>query len=151
VTTESDQHDSLKGDEVKRVLQPTLKGAFTMSVTYGPSTALITCSGPASVSELCGTVWFGSEIARRTKLPNFLFDFQAIKFQGTDEDREELGLIAASLLAEADRIAVVLSPSENYGTGERVAREAGLKLCNFENFQEAVNWLDGDQDDQPDS
>jgi hypothetical protein len=126
---------------VDPIPQPAQKGIFTLSVAYGASTVLITCSGKATLSELCGAVWFGSEIARRTMLPDFLFDFRTIRFHGTDEDREELGLFAASLLGEVDRVAVVLSPAENFGTGERVAREAGLKLCNFEDFQQAVDWL----------
>lgn len=124
---------------MERALQPA--AVFSLSVKYAPATALITCAGPATVVELCSAVWFGSEISRRTRHPHFLFDFRAIKFNGTDEDREELGLFAASLLNQVDRIAVVLSPSENFGTGERVAREAGLGLCNFEDVDEAIDWL----------
>src|SRR5688572_19898405 len=63
------------------------KGMFTVSVEYGPSMVLIACSGPATVTEICGALWFGGEIARRDKRPRFLFDLLAVEFDGTDEDR----------------------------------------------------------------
>ena len=118
------------------------RGMFAVSVEYGPTMALIACTGPATVAEICSALWFGGEIARRAERPKFLFDLLAVDFDGTDEDREEIGLVAASLLAGVDRIAVVLPATENTGVGERFARECGLKLCNFENLQAAMDWLD---------
>ncbi|TFZ05503.1 hypothetical protein EZ313_02190 [Ramlibacter henchirensis] len=114
---------------------------FTVSVEYGPSMVLIACSGPATATEICSALWFGGEIARRAKRPQFLFDLLAVDFEGTDGDREEIGLVAASLLGRVDRVAVVLSAAQNTGVGERFARESGLKLCNFESLAPAIDWL----------
>jgi hypothetical protein len=117
------------------------KGMFTVSVAYGPSMALVACSGPATATEICGAVAMSAEVARRTARPRFLFDFLAVDFKGTDQDRKEMGKTAASLLAGLDRIAVVLTSAQNTGVGERAANEAGAVLCNFENLTEAMDWL----------
>jgi hypothetical protein len=117
------------------------KGMFTVSVAYGPSMALVACSGPATATEICGAVAFGAEVARRTERPRFLFDLLAVDFHGTDQDRKDMGRTAAALLGGLDRIAVVLTASQNNGVGERAANEAGAVLCNFENLTEAMDWL----------
>lgn len=121
--------------------QQTSRGMFTVSVEYGPSMALIACSGPATVTEICSALWFGAEIARRAARPRFLFDLLAVDFHGSDQDREEIGLVAASLLGQVDRIAVVLSAAQNTGVGERFARRGGVELCNFESLAPAIDWL----------
>jgi hypothetical protein len=118
-----------------------LPGMFTVSVNYGPSMVLIACSGPATVREICGALMLGSELARRAKRPRFLFDLLAVDFAGDDADREEMGRVAATLLGEVERTAVVLSAAQNTGVGARVAREAGLELCNFESLPAAIEWL----------
>jgi len=117
------------------------KGMFTVSVGYGPTLALITCSGQATVTEICSSLWFGGEVARRSRRPRFLFDLLGVDFQGTDQDRQEIGLVAASLLADVERIAVVLRADQNTGVGERFARECGLQLRNFESLAPAIDWL----------
>jgi hypothetical protein len=114
---------------------------FTVSVDYGPSFVLIACAGPATVAEICGALAFGAEIARREGRLRFLFDLLAVDFDGTAEDRKEMGLFAASLLGQITRIAVVLTSAANTGEGERSAREAGLELRNFTSLFEAIEWM----------
>ena len=117
------------------------KGMFTVSVAYGPKMVLIACSGPATVTEICSALTLGAEVARRTERPRLLFDLLAVDFHGTDQDRKEMGTVAASLLKSLDRVAVVLTAAQNTGVGERAAHEAGLVLCNFETLDEAIGWL----------
>ena len=114
---------------------------FTVSVDYGPSFVLVACAGPATVTEICGALAFGAEIARREGRLQFLFDLLAVEFDGTPEDRREMGLFAASLLGQVKRMAVVLTAGANTGEGARSAREAGLDLCNFTSLPEAMEWM----------
>ncbi len=117
------------------------RGMFIVSVAYGPSMVLITCTGHATAMEICSAVLFGGEIARRSKRPQFLFDLLAVTFEGDDEDRREMGRTAASQLVGVDRIAVVLPAASNTGVGERLARGEGLELRNFGRLDAAIAWL----------
>lgn len=119
------------------------KGMFNASVAYGPSMVLIACSGPATVVEICSALSFGGEIARRARRPWFLFDLLAVEFDGTPQDREEIGRVAAGFLRGVDRIAVVLTAATNTGDGERTARQCGLDVRNFETLTGAIGWLTG--------
>lgn len=116
-------------------------GMFTASVSYGPSMVLIACSGPATVVEICSALAFGAEVSRRAKRPLFLFDLLTVEFQGTDEDRREMGSAAARLLREVERVAVVLPRDQNTQVGARQAQREGLHICNFENLEGALEWL----------
>ncbi|MEJ6022056.1 Bug family tripartite tricarboxylate transporter substrate binding protein [Ramlibacter sp. PS4R-6] len=117
------------------------KGLFAVSVSYGPSMVLIACSGPATVLEICGALTFGAEVSRRSMRPLFLFDLLAVDFDGTDADRVEMGHVAAGLLHAVDRIAVVLKEEQNTHLGERQAQQEGLRIRNFENLPDAIEWL----------
>jgi hypothetical protein len=116
-------------------------GMFTASVSYGPSMVLIACSGPATVVEICSALAFGAEVSRRVKRPLFLFDLLTVEFQGTEEDRLEMGSAAARLLQGVERVAVVLRPEQNTHVGERQAQREGLDICNFESLAGAIEWL----------
>ena len=114
---------------------------FTVSVDYSPSFVLVACAGPATVAEICGALAFGAEIARREGRLQFLFDLLAVDFDGTPEERREMGLFAASLLGQVKQMAVVLTEAANTREGERSAREAGLDLRNFTSLPEAMEWM----------
>jgi hypothetical protein len=123
-------------------MHTTINGMFTSSVSYGPATVFVTCVGPATVVEICGTLALGGEIARRSQCHKFLFDLLAVEFTGTDDEREEMGRFAAtSLGGVVDRIAVVLPTAQNNGVGVRVAQRAGLEIRNFGGLSEAMEWL----------
>jgi hypothetical protein len=116
-------------------------GMFSVSAEYVPTTALITCSGPAGRIEICAALAFGGEIARLAGHVHFLFDLLAVDFEGSTEERLAMGRYAATQLAGVERVAVVLTPEVHTGEGEQAARVSGIDLRNFHSLQDGLDWL----------
>ncbi|MEZ0309666.1 MAG: hypothetical protein ACAH21_17215 [Ramlibacter sp.] len=117
------------------------RGMFAASVEYGPSFVLIACSGPATAAEICGALAFGAEIARRDGRTLFLFDLLAVDFEGTAQERQEMGRYAAAVMGTVRRLSVAVSPANLTHEAEHAARKAGLDICSFTSLPEAIEWL----------
>lgn len=116
-------------------------GMFTVSVVYAPKSTLIACTGRAGQGEIGATLAFGGELARRRGHTGFVIDLLAMEFEGTQQEKEELGRYGAAQLAGIERVAVVLAPANDSGVGARAARSEGLQLRTFQHVEQALVWL----------
>jgi hypothetical protein len=112
---------------------------FTLSVQYGATVALVTCSGRATTTELYGTLCFGGEMARHSHR-RILFDLVALDFAGPAVDPREVAMVAERLSKEVLRVAMVLPPELCDLNIDRLTMAAGKVRC-FDQLSDAFGWL----------
>ena len=116
---------------------------FNVSVHHGVSYLVLVLSGIADAADLEGAIAFGAQIARRHAYLRLLLDFMAVEFDGSDDDRTEVGQFAAGALAMLERVSVAVSEWQYNGTMEEVARSAGLNVKAFTSLEPAIEWASG--------
>lgn len=114
---------------------------FNVGIREYSTHVLVTASGHASLSDLCGMADFAATVARLKGHKRALFDLMAVQPELSFSEHLTFGLHFAAALKQLERVASAVSPQERRGTSEKAAQKQGLAFRTFTSLDEAEDWL----------
>jgi hypothetical protein len=114
--------------------------AIEVAVHHGPFLHVVV-TGQADLADFCSHMDFVGAAARQSGDRRALIDMLGVANNLSFTDHMSLGLHAAQVLGDLDRVATVVPEKLRVGTSEKAAQRGGLRLRTFTTIDDAIAWL----------
>jgi len=112
-----------------------------LTVHHDQPYMLLGLKGTGELAETFGVVALAAAACAASLCRRCLFDLRELQSSPDSTERIQLATYGGESLRGLDKVAVVLTPAMQNGTGEKVAQKLGVRLRNFTDIDDAKAWI----------